>query len=409
MRYIRPSTALLSVLLFSAPLAAQIGGNGVDGDLVVATSRTLSSDREWNLRTLTVARGAVLRFEGNRPALLRVQGKVEIFGKLSVEPRNPTVVDTGQTPGAGGYKGTVWLGLFQTSRVPCTPLLGSGPGRGGGNLQWSAAGWVVCGFAIAERYLSSTDPSQHRGRYGSDLPCSLTGGSGAADILERVTRYPCAHCFQVEVGGAGGGAVAILSDAAIRVAGTVSALPNNDTIMLQGIWPVQGGTSGSILLRSMDSVTIEKAAVVTAGGARPGYVRIDAYESAPTLVGLVDPQPRVLTLPALVLEQAPQIGKVMKLRCVGLPGDIFAIFYSWKTARIDVPPFGTLRLDPSAGFILAGAVVASTSEVDAIADFVTPVHNDPRLIGWTLHTQAANLVTRARPRLTNLVSTIFTR
>jgi len=93
-----------------------------------------------------------------------------------------------------------------------------------------------------------------------------------------------------------------------------------------------------------------------------------------------------------------------------VPGDWLLIFWSWAGANIPVPPFGTLELDPNAGFILAGAAKVPITGVDPIAEASFSVTQDTSFLGLKVHAQALDWPTSTnRPRLTNSIVTTITR
>jgi hypothetical protein len=136
-----------------------------------------------------------------------------------------------------------------------------------------------------------------------------------------------------------------------------------------------------------------------------GYIRLDAYGTAPVISGRADPQPLVLELPHLRETIPARIGERVGLGISSAPQDVVAVFLGLRSAAVPLPPYGVVRLDSTAGLWLLAAPRLSAAD-DAMAGFVMPIPDNRLLDGLALHWQALSIITETRrPRLSNLVVT----
>jgi len=227
--------------------------------------------------------------------------------------------------------------------------------------------------------------------YGSAWPFDTRGGSGSGGFANPISYGTPG------LGGSGGGGTIVLSaDGPLDVRGRVSARG-------AGI-----ASAGSILLQSTVALRIQGS--VDAGGPSwfweggSGWIRLDAHGDPPAVVG-VTPNPMVVVLPRFGDVPTPSIGSLWRIRLDAWPGDVVAVWLSSRQASLPFPPFGTLRLDPTAGLFLAGEtpMAASMTGLEASGTLTVPVPNVPGLRGVTLHAQGLNVITAAaNPRFTEL-------
>lgn len=403
----------LTLLLLPSTLFAQIGGTGRDGVFDPKSSSKLSTTNtpEFHFKSFRIRKGITVTAVGNRPLVVRCQGAVQIDGELLADG---SISPGGSQPGAGGPGGHAG-GLGFSSGGGATA--GQGPCGGAGAR---AGGWGVPTVGGS--------PGLHAGCSGTWFPFSMTGGSGGGGGHDKFYRYPSGGC-------GGGGVIVILADGAVQIGGLLTAsgapvpywssFPKGPVIVTIG----GGGAGGSILIRSMTSIRAAPSSLILAEGStayttpptKPinrwsgptigratnvGYIRFDVVGGAATINGTVFPKPSVYRLPAQDIPQGPVLGKNWSIRVAGRQGDLAAIFWSWGLKRVHAPPFGTLELDLSNGFILAGALAIPSTGLDPVGVASFYSGQDTSLIGRRLHVQSLTLGwTGAKPRLTNVSST----
>ncbi|MCA8973380.1 MAG: hypothetical protein KDC98_01595 [Planctomycetes bacterium] len=275
------------------------------------------------------------------------------------------------------------------------------------------AGWVTTG-AGAPGYVcgsgASFNPPQggsHAGAYGSVIPFSLDGGSFGGALAQ----YPwCLGGTPTVVwGGTGGGTLALLAQGRIEVDGTVAADGLHYGSVTGSISP-GGGSGGSILLSGAGGVTILPTGRVTARGGTalnahpttvgaPGYIRLDAWGTAPIIQGTVDPPPTTLELPHLRARTQLRIGSTWLLDVLAPENAPIYVAASLLPGPGTPTPFGSLGLDlPTAANL---AVTSAQPSHDPIATVPWPVPNAPFLIGLQLWVQALAIPPTLPPRLSN--------
>jgi hypothetical protein len=254
-------------------------------------------------------------------------------------------------------------------------------------------------------------PGRHAGTYGTVIPFSLEGGSrgGSLDVYD----VGCWPFLRQRIGGMGGGTLALLAGGRIDVHGTVTA----DGIHHGHSWALNGssggGSGGSILLRGHNGVTVHPGGSVTARGGTalnalawsigaPGYVRIDAYASAPLLQGTIDPVPTVLELPHLRTQSQPRIGTTWILDALAPENAPIFVSAALQPAAGPLTPFGQLGIDLPLAFGIALLVAAP--DHDPIAGLPLAIPAAPGLIGQQLWFQALVAPPNLPPRLTNTLA-----
>ena len=406
-----------TLLLLPSTLIAQIGGTGKDGVFDPQVSGTIPTTYipEFHFKSVRIRKGITMTAVGSRPLVIRCQGTVQIDGELLADG---SITPGGTQPGKGGpggYDG----GLG--SNPSLSAMTGKGPCGGAGAVP---SGWGQTTFPGGQ--------GLNAGCSGSQFPFSMTGGSGGGGGNDKYWTYPSG-------GSGGGGVIVILADGAVQIGGLISAsgapsrsihvFPNPPVVVTIG----GRGAGGSILMRSMTSIQTGPSSLILAEGStqypatslyqpidrwKPlpfwgrstnvGYIRFDVVGGTPILNGVVFPKPSIYSLPAQDIPQGPVLGKTWSIRVAGRQGDLAAIFWSWGLKRVNAPPFGTLELDLSNGFILAGALAIPSTGLDPVGVASFYSGQDTTLIGRALHAQSLTLgLTGAKPRLTNVSSTKF--
>lgn len=270
-------------------------GNGADGDCRL--SGTLDA-REFNCRTLSIT--GTVRFTGNEPVIIRVQGNAVINGQLVVDgfPGNdgtqttPTNVMTlGGLPGPGGFAGGNFEtpsgiptsspgaqrvtgagaeGFFGTSLDAGLLNLAGGGGGGGGSFGDAIVGEIgedgtISGNAIAGTGGLTSAPDSVASESAFENSALFiggagggAGGSGSADN-GVIQFYPAS-------GGGGGGALRIIAGGEITITGLVSADggKGGDALDLGGAGG--GGAGGAIWLQAGGNIT-NRGTIRALGGA----------------------------------------------------------------------------------------------------------------------------------------------
>ncbi len=389
--------ALSCSLTATASLAAQIGGTGTDGALVVtqgtATLDTTSRTLGFDFTSITVAAGAELRFVGSQPARLRSQGPITIDGWLNVDGFRATSPQ-GAAGGAGGFAGGRGGLGWATA--------GAGPGGGcagvsNGTVYFPPGPASHATLARAPSWCGGTSAPPS---YGSPWPFSLLGGSGGGG-----TANPFSGGFEGLGGSGGGGSVLLAADGPIVIRGRISAKPGT------GMAP---GSSGSILIQTTSTLRIEGivdasetpgTAPLTVGG--EGFVRLDTYGDPGSIAGTVTPLPMQVVMPQCRDAGAPQVGSTWQIHVDAWPQDVVAVWLAGRNTNLPFPPLGVLRLDPSAGLTSIGAHAAALNPpwLDATATIPVSVPGNASLRGVTVHVQALNAITRAAsPRFSALMT-----
>jgi len=260
-------------------------------------------------------------------------------------------------------------------------------------------------------FLLPPQGGRHAGTYGSALPFSLAGGSPGGDLV-NYSDTSCTLFARRDTGGEGGGTLVLLAGGRIEVDGTVTA---------DGYGGAAGGSGGSILLRGAAGVSVLPTGFVTSRGwptqyppgswspqvayGAPGYVRLDAWGSPPSIQGTVDPPPTALELPHLRTQISPRIG--MSWQCEVFAPENAAVFVAVSgTQGTGTPtPFGPLGIDGPSATILAYAAITPPGH-DPFVSVSTPVPNVPALVGLTFWVQALAAPPALPARLSNTISVV---
>jgi len=422
---IRPVLFTLLVSLTIAVLTpvcdGQIGGNGKDGPFTPTANTILDTARNggiFNFTRVVIPTTVTVAVVGPNPAILLSQGDVVVLGILSAD--GESVEAFGRLPGRGGPGGfSGGQGGIDSGLYHGDPGKGPGGGKGGqetGPSYHPTQGGGGGGHATAG--LPGVSPwggAAGGHAYGSAFPFDLSGGSGGGGGYNK--QEPRQYS-----GAGGGGALQILADGKIDIDGRISASGGGAECISNALPGIFGGagSGGSIYLRSLQGVEIRSnGSVLAMGGVGfnllykktvplggTGFIRLDAYGQVPLIVGKVDPSPMSLSLPYLHEMSPPRLGQAWVLRLASLPSDGVAIYFSLRGANIPLPPFGTLKLDPQAGFFLLGAVRLPAGGVDPVRDLPVVVPAHPNLKGLRLHVQSVNYLTATnQPRLSNAVVT----
>ncbi|MFQ5505243.1 MAG: hypothetical protein ACE5F1_10650 [Planctomycetota bacterium] len=406
-------------LLVAGESLAQIGGSGRDGPLAPTSDFGLDTSKNHGVFQFTridIPKGVTVSIRGPNPAILHSQGEVKIAGRISLDAPGAGYSGNAGPGGFGGGKGTTYLFL------PGEDGKGPGGGKGGyisrngGHPSGGPGGHATPGkYATKFNWLIwGPGPAN-----GSAFPFTLWGGSGGGGAVgsSSTGKRPWGP-----YGGGGGGVLVVLADGAISVTGSISANGGDTMTITSTPWGIHAGgpgAGGSILLRSMRSVVVESGARIHSLGGRllhylylfdrfggEGFVRLDSYATPPVVRGQLGGKSLELELPFLAEFLPPRVGKDFGLACAAVPGDIVGVFLSKRGAKIPLPPFGVLRLDPYAGMIYLGGIIVPDGGHDPIGLSLFRMHSDPGLNGLGLHVQGINLITKSgRPRLTNSVIT----
>ncbi len=162
-----------------------------------------------------------------------------------------------------------------------------------------------------------------------------------------------------------------------------------------------------MVLRALGPVTVSgllstRGELNPAGQSSYGFIRIDAYASAPVVTGVVWGYALELQLPAIRQLAPPRIGRDWQIRSASVPGDVMNLFMSFAQAHVPLPPYGIGRLDPLAGIFFLGSAMVPMTGHDPLAAFALPIPADPVLVGFPLHLQALSFPTATlRPYLSN--------
>jgi hypothetical protein len=318
-----------------------------------------------------VAPGGVTGLPGS-PALVRCDGDAVVHGTISV---------------AGDYNNGRAAGWSTTAT--------GAYGRACGWFYFGPPNWPPQG-------------GRHAQVYGSAVPFDLEGGSRGG-IIQYFANLSCNGAVSYDRGGEGGGTLALQAGGRIEVHGTITA---------DGEDYHAGGSGGSILLRGDGGVQVMPGASVTARGGwgptppapnppnytlgAPGYIRFDAWGTAPVIQGTIDPPPTVIELPHLRSLSQPSIGTNWTM-------DVFAPEGSWVYVAAASAPANTMTQFGQLGLDLAfTAGVAQSTALPSHDPFVNvqwAIPNVPQAIGMPLWIQAIALPPGLLPtRLTNTLA-----
>lgn len=264
------------------------GGDGHDGDLIVADETVLDSDanQELHLRRLIVPRGTTLRLVGSLPLCLFVTDEVVIDGviELSGGPGERAIGNDapgslggvgGPGGGAGGSGGSPAHDREsidgETGLGPAEELLGGGVGGtdrrslgggggggGGGNFEAGEDGENGSGFGGEMIGDPSLDPGE-----GFLLGGGGGGGGAADDDLIGIQNDGGAG------GGGGGGVVRIVCSDRLSVGGRIFARGGSGGDNPGAGGAGGGGAGGSILLQG-EQVDLMSGCVLSFQGGDSG-------------------------------------------------------------------------------------------------------------------------------------------
>jgi len=170
------------------------------------------------------------------------------------------------------------------------------------------------------------------------------------------------------------------------------------------------GAAASIMIRSLNQLSV--SGVIDALGwgvwifkAGDGFIRLDAYGSAPNITGTVTPPPTSLQLPSIREGSQLAISKTWLLEARAVPGDTGWFYASLNQINVALPPLGVLRIDPSLMFFLGVATLPGLGH-DPYATLSLPIPYIPSLRGLQVHVQSINPGTSAAqgPKLSNHIS-----
>jgi hypothetical protein len=322
---------VITILILGSNVQAQTfnsGSDGSDGALSLTTAgtytfdpndvatfgRALDADGDgiYNFTTITIGAGVILNLSATkvtRPLYWLASGAVTIDGRLDLTGQGIGFQRTNSLdqrrivpmPGSGGYAG----GAGGAGNVPAQ----SGQGPGGGAAGTPSVG-PKGGTFTGNRFL---------------VP--LVGGSGGGGEFTSSFGHP---------GGAGGGAIAIISSTSILVSGSGRIIAKGGSSNgLSG-----GGSGGAIKLVATiigGNGVLDVTEGSGPGAAGPGQVRIEAFQQ----------QSGFGILPAFQLS-------------MGTPFNTFVPTSSVRVVRVNdvaLPP------NPSASFVLPDVTITQTQAV----------------------------------------------
>lgn len=348
-----------------APVLAPTASTTIDVDPTLG---------RFTYASIAIPAGVVVRFAGSHPVQIEVLGDVRIDGELAVVGDGDPVAPGGPgavTNGAGTHGFYSWV-----------------PGSGIWPQSWTP------GFYSGIPATSG----RHAPHYGSAIPFDLAGGSPGGGVVFQPyfgmyeTQYGGFH-----PGGGGGGTLVVEARGRIDVFGAVNA---------DGLPRTHGnagdGSGGSVLLRGLAGCRIASGGRVSAMPA--GIVRLDAYDTAPQIAGLVQPPPTIVRLPDLTETAPPVIGTNWQLRVAAPRGDAVFLAASFQPGSGSTP-YGSVGIHLATAITFA-VVVMPTTGADPLGTFALPVPNDAGLIGLNLWVQGLNWFTAHPPRYTQTVQTI---
>lgn len=334
-------------VILAASLAAQFGGTGADGLFHPVSNTRLDTTvrpEGWDFVAIHIPAGVTVELVGDRPAILRSQGRVIVDGTLSADAR-------GYTGGPGGWSHE------------------AGPGGA---------------HALPTTFFAShaTTPPRSPPIYGSAIPFDPRGGSGGADYVEYLGLFVRRYA-----GGGGGGVLVVLADLGISVgpSGAITAQGSYGQHIM-----TTPGSGGAIMLRSGLGIDVQGLVSADAGPhsffpAGLGWVRMDATLGAPQITGTVIGVTETVELPHLAAGAAA-LGSLWHLEVTPRPGDRVAVYLALNPASI-LTPAGLLGLHPSE-MVRIGMGVATRSGIEPTAPTPVTVPADPALRGITLYAQS---------------------
>jgi hypothetical protein len=360
----------LAYVAFSFMLSAVVAAQG--GPLAPTGSITINA---WaTMGRLTYSRidipvGVTVTFTGGYPIQIRCAGNANIAGEISVAAN-------GATSGPGAVSTGTGSSGVQYQSYWCS-----------GSSRWPGNG-------------------QHAWVYGAPFPFSLDGGSPGGSVSvygdQGLFGPPCVYLYGYP-GGGGGGTLVLDADGVIDVSGTVNA---NGAMasFFSGV-----GSGGSIMLRGRSGLVVSGSVLARPGffwpgglpGPEHGYVRLDAYGQAPTILGIVDPPPYVMRIPFLIEEQPPQRGMSWGLQVAAPPGDGVFLAVAFQTGSY-TGPYGTVGIDVNNAITFAVLNMPSGTH-DPVASFQMPMPNNPAFTGLQFWTAGLDYYTAQPPRYTNTI------
>ena len=332
---------------------------------------TLWTGGPLHYSSILIPAGVTVQFTGTVPAVLLCDGDCIVHGTLSAAA-------SGTTDGPGAV--TTGIG---TPGVSCP----------------SACGPFGC---VCWGQYTAPGAGTHHGAYGSLLPFRLAGGSPGGSEAWLGHSLGCCDLFMgLFPGGGGGGTLVVQAGGRIEITGTIDVRGGAPVMFGGGL-----GSAGSVLLRGAAGTVLHPTGVVHAGPATSngGYVRLDAWGSAPSVQGTIAaPPPAVLELPHLHAPASPSLGTTWLLD-VYAPENTFVVLAVSAAPGVGTPTaFGLLGIDLANAVTLAPSTTPAGAP-DPCATIPCPVPNAAFLLGLQVWTQALAAPPTLAPRLSNTIS-----
>jgi len=342
--------------------------------LAPTTSISLPTGAILRYSSISIPAGVTVTFTGSAPAVLVCDGDCIIRGTLSAAA-------TATTGGPGAYD--------------------IAPGRPGVYCP----GFCPLGCSCWPQSVTPTS-GQHFGVYGSDLPCSLTGGSRGGDHFWRDSSNPvfggCCDIITTMIpGGHGGGALALLAGGRIDIHGVIDVTGSSN-------WLSANGSAGSLLLRGLGGTTLWPGGQLRAGpsSAEGGYLRVDAWGGSPVVHGsLLAPAPRLVELPLLRAATLPVLGTSWSVEAFVPDQTLVVLAAALQPGSNIATLFGSLAIDLN-NAVTVNVGVARSASHDPVLALPVPIPNASYLLGLPLWLQAFAVPTVAPPRLSNALAVV---
>lgn len=355
--------AIVPALL--TPLLAQHPVLHPTSNVVISTSGAL------HYSSILIPAGVTVWFSGTAPAVVLCDGDCIVHGTLSA-------ASSGTADGPGAV--TTGIG---TPGVNCA----------------SACGPFGC---VCWGQYTPPGSGTHHGAYGSVLPFSLAGGSpGGSEALLGHSIGCCDIFLGLFPGGGGGGTLVVQAGGRIEIDGTIDVRGGTAVFGSSAL-----GSAGSVLLRGAAGTVLLPAGVVHAGPATSngGYVRLDAWGSAPAVQGAIHAPPStVLELPHLHAPASPSLGSTWLLDVYAPENTYVILAVSAAQSAGTSTAFGLLGIDLASAVTLAPSTTPASSH-DPRATIPCPVPNHAVLLGLQVWAQALAAPPTLAPRLSNTIS-----
>ncbi len=249
----------------TAPVLAQFasGSTGSDGALNFTTPGVVifdpaalgldpSGDNTFNFTTINIGSGVTVKLTAthvrSRAVTWLATGNVTIAGTLDlsgapgigINPNVPWTTRGPSEPGPGGYPGGI-AGV-NSQGVTATPTFGFGPGA---ETTAIAAG---ASYASGGQGCYQSQKALTGTTYGSATLTPLLGGSGGGGSGTGIDQYSAS-------GGAGGGAIRIISSTSIAITGSILARGGNNASGNSDAYSDSGAGSGGAIALVAPSVS----------------------------------------------------------------------------------------------------------------------------------------------------------